>query len=623
MDRREFLWTTGSAALSLSIIGGISGRASAAFAAPATAGPRDAELNALFEKIFQEQVSTSPTFATFLGLDKGKLAPLRSKMDTRPDQQARREELARTKKFIGWVQAFPEAGLSDAAKLNREVVLWDFQSQIVGPERFDIGSPQGPYPISQQDGAYFSIPDFLHSAHPIETASDAEAYLSRLSQFATILDNETTEQKRQAARGLVAPAWSLDLALKQMRELRAPAPDKSTMADSVATRAAAKNIPGDWRGRAGKIIAERVYPALDRQSAAVETLKATTPAGDGLWRVPNGAAIYAAALQQATTTTMTPDEVHNIGLQQVAEISAELDKILRSAGYTNGTVGERLTALNSDPAQLYPETDAGREQLIADLNKGVKAMEAKLPRAFLTLPKQPLEIRRVPPEIQDGASNGYYRQATLDGSRPAIYFINLKKVSDWPKYSLPALTYHEGVPGHHLQLSVAQLAGDLPMLRRISFYSAYGEGWALYAENLADELGGYTGIERAGFLQSYLFRAERLVVDTGLHHKRWTREQAIDHMVAATGFPRERVTREIERYCASPGQACSYKIGHIAWTRARAEAQQTLGDKFDLRQFHEILNEGAMPLSILERRIRERTQAQLAGGRSQPKGERG
>jgi uncharacterized protein (DUF885 family) len=320
---------------------------------------------------------------------------------------------------------------------------------------------------------------------------------------------------------------------------------------------------------------------------------------------------------------MTPDEVHNIGLQQVAEISAELDKILRSAGYTNGTVGERLTALNSDPAQLYPETDAGREQLIADLNKGVKAMEAKLPRAFLTLPKQPLEIRRVPPEIQDGASNGYYRQATLDGSRPAIYFINLKKVSDWPKYSLPALTYHEGVPGHHLQLSVAQLAGDLPMLRRISFYSAYGEGWALYAENLADELGGYTGIERAGFLQSYLFRAERLVVDTGLHHKRWTREQAIDHMVAATGFPRDRVTREIERYCASPGQACSYKIGHIAWTRARAEAQQTLGDKFDLRQFHEILNEGAMPLSILERRIRERTQAQLAGGRSQTKGERG
>jgi len=232
-----------------------------------------------------------------------------------------------------------------------------------------------------------------------------------------------------------------------------------------------------------------------------------------------------------------------------------------------------------------------------------------LPRAFATLPNQPLEIRRVPPEIQDGASNGYYRQATLDGSRPAIYFINLKSTADWPKYSLPSLTYHEGVPGHHLQLSIAQLSKDLPMLRRTAFYSAYGEGWALYSEQLADELGGYEGIERAGYLQSFLFRAERLVVDTGLNHKRWSREQAIDHMVATTGFARGRVQREIERYCASPGQACSYKIGHIAWLRLRAEAQKALGSKFDLRQFHEVLREGAMPLSILERRIRERTAA--------------
>ncbi len=200
-------------------------------------------------------------------------------------------------------------------------------------------------------------------------------------------------------------------------------------------------------------------------------------------------------------------------------------------------------------------------------------MTARLPHAFHNPPKDPLEIRRVPPEIQDGASNGYYRPASLDGSRPAIYFINLKSTGDWPKYSLPALTYHEGNPGHHLQNSVTQGSGDIPMLRRIAFYSAYGEGWALYAEQVADELGAYKGIERAGYLQSFLFRAERLVVDTGLNHKRWTREQAIDHMVAATGFARPRVQREIERYCASPGQACSYKIGHIAWTRARAKAQ--------------------------------------------------
>lgn len=606
MNRREFLSTTGAAALSLPFL------STSAIAARAV-GSRDAELNAVFERIFQEQVRNSPGFATFLGLDTGELAPLRSKLDLRPTQQARVEEIARTKKFIGWLEAVSENGLSQMAALNREVILWDLRTNNIGPERFDIGNPQSPYVISQQDGAYFSRPDFLHSAHPIETASDAEAYLSRLAQFATELDNETAEQRRQAARGFLAPGWSLDLAMKQIRDLRSPAPEQSTMADSVASRAAAKSIPGDWRGRAAKIIAGEVYPALDRQIAALTTLRPTTRAGDGVWRVPNGDAIYAEALAEATTTKYTADEIHQIGLQQIAEISAELDKILRSAGLTTGTVGERLTAFNQSPDQLYPNTDEGRVQLIADLNAGVKAMTAKLPQAFATLPEQPLEIRRVPPEIQDGASNGYYRQATLDGSRPAIYFINLKSTADWPKYTLPALTYHEGVPGHHLQLSIAQKAGELPMLRRIAFYSAYGEGWALYSEQLADELGGYKGVERAGYLQSFLFRAERLVVDTGMNHKKWTREQAIDHMMKTTGFAQGRVQREIERYCASPGQACSYKIGHLAWMRAREKAKAVLGPKFDIRQFHEILREGAMPLTILERRIAERTAAILRG----------
>ena len=609
MDRREFL-RTGAAALSLPLF---SAGPANALVLQASPGSGDAALNDIFERIFQEQVRTSPTTATFLGLDKGELAPLRHKLDTRPVAQARQEEAARTDKFIGWLEAVPEAGLSDAAKLNREVIIWDLKTSNVGPRQFDISNPQSPYEVSQQDGSYFSVPDFLHSAHTIDNANDAEAYLARLEQFATVLDNESAEVRRQAGRGYVAPGWSLDLALKQMQELRAPEPGQSTMADSVASRAAEKNVAGDWRARAAKIIADKVYPALDREIATVTALRASTSAGDGVWRVPRGDEIYAAALAEATTTSFTADEIHQIGLQQVAEISAELDKILRTAGLTSGTVGERLTEFNKRPDQLYPNNDAGRAQLIDDLNAGVKAMYSKLPQAFSTLPDQPLEIRRVPPEIQDGASNGYYRQATLDGSRPAIYFINLKTTADWPKYSLPALTYHEGVPGHHVQLSIAQKSGDLPMLRRIAYYSAYGEGWALYAEQLADELGGYKGVERAGYLQSFLFRAERLIVDTGLNHKRWTREQAVDHMVAATGFARGRVQREIERYCASPGQACSYKIGHLAWLRARQKAQRALGAKFDLREFHEILREGAMPLTILERRVDERIRAKLAG----------
>ena len=604
MDRRQFLASGSAAAITLPFV------STPLFAqAP---GSGDAELNKRFEAIFQEQVRTNPYLATYTGLDKGELATLKSQLDVRPNQQARAEEIARTNKFVASLEAVSPATLSQAAALNREVVIWDLKTSNVGPERFDISNPQSPYDISQQDGAYFSGPDFLHSAHTVETAADAEAYLSRLSQFATVLENETVEQQRQAARGFLAPAWSLDLALNQMRELRKRAAAESGMATSLSERAAAKNLPGNWRARAAEIVEKQVYPALDRQIAAVQALRPKSQAGDGVWRVPNGADIYAAALAEATTTNYSADEIHQLGLQQVAEITAELDKILRGAGYTSGSVGERLTALNKSAAQLYPNTDAGRTELLASLNAGMADMATRLPRAFHNPPKDPLEIRRVPPEIEAGASNGYYRPAALDGSRPAIYFINLKSTGDWPKYSLPALTYHEGNPGHHLQNSVTQGSAEIPMLRRIAFYSAYGEGWALYAEQVADELGAYKGIERAGYLQSFLFRAERLVVDTGLHHKRWTREQAIDHMVAATGFARPRVQREVERYCASPGQACSYKIGHIAWTRARAKAQQALGSRFDIRDFHDILKEGAMPLTIFERRVDERIKARLA-----------
>ena len=598
MDRRSFLATGATVAL-------LPLTEAPAFA-QAAAGGGDAKLNALFEEIFQERVRTSPSLATSLGLDKGPLAALKSKLETDPAPQQRREDLDRYRKAIAAIRAIPVGSLSDAAKLNREVVLYQLETAVAAPSRWDIDSAQRPYPIFQQGGAYFSTPDFLNSAHTIDNAADAEAYLSRLSQFATTLDNDTAEQRAQAARGFLAPGWSIDLTLGQMRKLRSLAPEQSTMVDSIVKRTAAKQIAGDWAARAAKIVASSVYPALDRQIALMEQLKPTTRAGDGAWRLTKGASIYAEALRQATTTNFSPEEVHKLGLQQVAELSAQLDTILKGAGYTKGSVGERLAALNVAPEQLYADTDAGRAELLASLNAGVKSMYALLPRAFATLPNAPLEIRRVPPEIQDGASNGYYRRAALDGSRPAIYFINLKETGDWPKYSLPSLTYHEGVPGHHLQISISQESKDIPTLRKIGGFSAYSEGWALYSEQLADELGGYSGIEKAGYLQSFLFRAARLVIDTGLHAKRWSREQATNYMVSTTGFARPRSQREVERYCTQIGQACSYKIGHIAWARAREDAQKRLGSRFDLKQFHEVLREGAMPLSILERRIKER-----------------
>ena len=608
MDRRAFLSTGSAVALGLPSLGS----PATALAKPMTsAAGGDARINALFEQIFQDQVRRSPELASGLGLDKGANAHLKSELDIRPVAVARAEDLARSRRNLAAIRAIPPASLSNAAKLNRDVVTYQIEARNIAPAKFGIDSVQRPYPIFQQGGAYFELPDFLNTEHGIATAADAEAYLSRLALVDTVIDNDTLGQRQQAARGFLAPAWSIDLTLGQMRKLREVPAAQNTLVGSIVRRTAEKGISGDWAKRATAIVEGQVYPALDRQIALMERLKPTSKAGDGAWRLPDGEAIYAAALAQATTTNFTPDEVHRLGLAQVAEISAQLDGILKGAGYAQGSVGERLGQLNRSPAQLYANTDAGRAELIESLNRGVKDMYARLPRAFATLPTQPLEIRRVPIEIQDGASNGYYNRAALDGSRPAIYFINLKDVGDWPKYSLPSLTYHEGVPGHHLQISLAQESKDIPTLRKIGGFSSYSEGWALYAEQLSDELGAYQGIERAGYLQSFLFRAARLVVDTGLHSKRWSREQAIDYMVATTGFARPRVQREVERYCTQMGQACSYKVGHMAWTRARAEAQATLGAKFDLKQFHEVLKDGAMPLTLLQQRIRERTAAQI------------
>ena len=601
MDRRHFLASaTASSALAL-----LPATLRAAPAAAAATTPGDAALNTTFDKIFADLMQRSPEFATSLGFDKGANAALKHRLSDR-SMASKARDAADLRKAIGSVESVAPASLSDAGKLNREVVLYSLNANAIPYERFKLDSVQRPYPIFQQGGAYFSVPDFLNSAHTVKTTDDAEAYLDRLTAFATVLDEETASQKAQAARGYLAPDFSLDLTLGQMAKLRAPAAADSGLVESLTRRATAAGVDGDWGTRAAKIIDSAVYPALDRQIAAMKALRPSARDAAGIWAIPQGDAIYAAALQQATTTDFTPEQVHQMGLEQVADISSQLDAILKEQGLTKGSVADRLNALNVRPDQLYPDTPAGREALIRDLNTGVAAMTAKLPRLFNDPPNAPLDIRAVPVDIQDGASNGYYNLAALDGSRPAIYWINLKSVADWPKYSLPSLTYHEGVPGHHLQLTIAQNA-PTPLLRKLSFFSAYSEGWALYAEGLADELGGYaTPLERAGFLQSYLFRAARLVIDTGIHTKRWSREKATDYMVATVGFARPRSQREVERYCTQPGQACSYKVGHAAWMRARANAQKIMGDRFDIKAFHDVLHAGAVPLTILERLVEER-----------------
>jgi uncharacterized protein (DUF885 family) len=607
MDRRVFLTSTVAAA-GLGLAPGRSVFAQVASPAPAPAAAGDARLTAAFDQVLAETVRAAPEFATSLGLDTGANAALRHQLGDN-SYRAIADDLARNRRARALVAAVDPASLSAQARIDREVVLYNIDSNMVGPQRFGLSSPQGPYPISQQDGVYFSLPDFLDSTHPVKTADDAQAYLDRLALMGRQLDNESEVQRREAAKGRLAPDFSLDLALGQMAKLRAPAAADSQLVQSLVRRATAAGIAGDWQARATRIVETQVYPALDRQMALMRRLRPSARDAAGIWAIPEGEAIYAAALAQATTTTLSPAEVHRMGLQQVAELTAQLDMILRGQGLTQGSVGVRLDQLNHQPEQLFANTDAGRATLLASLNAGVRGMQARLPQAFSNPPNAPLEIRRVAPEIQDGAPNGYYFRAPLDGSRAAIYWINLKSVQDWPKYTLPSLTYHEGVPGHHLQISTAQRA-PTHTLRKIAFFNAYLEGWALYAEQLADELGGYASpVERAGYLQSFLFRAARLVVDTGIHTKRWTHDQATRYLVDTVGFAPGRSQREVERYCVSPGQACSYKIGHAAWLRARDTARRIAGDRFDLKHFHDVLEAGAMPLSMLERIVEERARA--------------
>ena len=611
MDRRSFMASAGAVALSAALPAHARAQAQAA----ATPGGEDARLRAMLDRFFYERLESNPERATGLGLDKGERAHLRSKLD---DYSAagKAEDLARAKAELAELGTVDRARLSANAALDYDVVEYGLVNAVRANERFTYGSAGGryaPYVISQLTGPYRGIPDFLDTQHGIETAADADAYLARLAQFPTALDQSLDRQKADAARGVFAPDYILDTTLKQLRSLRDKPAAESLLAASLTRRAEEAKLGGNYGARAETIGADAVYPALDRHIAAVTELRGKATHDAGVWRLPDGGEYYAGALRAATTTNLTPDEVHELGLEQVADLEARLDPILKAHGLSQGTAGERLAALNKDPAQLYPNTDEGREQLLAQLNRQIVAMNAKLPEAFATLPQADVEVRRVPPLIQAGAPGGYYDSAPLDGSRAAIYYINLRDTFDRPKFGLATLTHHEATPGHHLQVSLAQESEDIPLIRRLGGYSSYSEGWALYSEQLADEMGLFEGdpLGRAGMLQSFLFRATRLVVDSGLHAKRWSREKATDYFIATTGIARGRSQGEIDRYTVWPGQATSYKVGHIMWDRLRSEAKAKLGERFDLKEFHQVLLQGAVPLTILEKLVNERVAARL------------
>lgn len=605
MDRRQFVGAAGSSLLAMwpQFLPAVADESNQA----------DGALRAAIDTVFDLMVDGSAEMATSLGLDKGARAVLKSKLDSCSKEGWSRKHAA-LKNGLAQIKTVDRAALSSSAALNYDIAVYWLTQLTRGGDKYSYGTTVDyyvPYVLSQLSGPYQSVPSFLDTHHLIANADDANSYLERLRAFARALDENSMFQRADASRGVFAPDFCLDLTLGQLKSLREQPPDKGVLAASLARRTREKGIAGAFGSAAEKIVSGDIYPALDRQIELVKELRSKAVHDAGCWRLPQGGEFYADALMNATTTTLTPAEVHKLGLEQVANLTAQIDKILQSQHMTRGSVGERLTALSDSPSQRFDDNDAGRAKLLEYLNTLADDMNSRLSQAFATLPQSSLEIQRVPVFIQDGSPNGYYHAAALDGSRGAVYYINLKSASDWPRCSLPTLTYHEGSPGHHLQMSLAQEAKDLPMLRKIAPFGAYVEGWALYAEQLADEMGVYAQdpLGKVGFLQSSLFRAVRLVVDTGIHFKRWSREQAVDYMRTNTGYARSRVEREIDRYCVWPGQACSYKIGHLLWLKAREQAKSIQGARFDLKQFHQVLLEGALPLTILEKLTETRARA--------------
>jgi uncharacterized protein (DUF885 family) len=600
LDRRTFLLS--SAAL------GFLGATGCATTPRQSAAERDRALDQILNAWFQQDLRENPTFATNLGLDVGELAFLRAQLGDSSRArlaQEREKAVARYRQLT----AFGRGGLGPAGQLNYDIAMFR-QTLLNEGTRYHYGNFGGrpvPYTVTQLGGAYYGVPDFLDTQHPVRSSADADAYLSRLQDFARNLDQETERVAHDASVGVVPPDFILDKAISNLERLRGTPAAQTTLVRSLVRRATAANLGGDYESRAAALVSGPIAQALDRQIAALRTVRRRATHDAGVWKLPAGESYYAYALKANNTTTMTGEEVHQMGLDQVRDLHSQLDVLLRAQGYTRGTVGERINAINNEERFLFPNTDAGRAELLASLNAQIAEITPLLPRMFNTIPRAALEIRRVPVDIEAGAPGGYYQGAPLDNSRPGIYYINLKDTHEWPKIGLPTLSYHEGIPGHHFQISIAREQGELPIYRRTAGFSAYSEGWALYAERLADELGLYEGdpMGRIGYLQSYLFRATRLVVDSGLHHKRWSREQAIRFMIENAAEPEGSAVREIERYTVWPGQATAYKIGQTVIAGLRGEAEQRMGDRFDLRAFHDVvLNGGAMPLTVLQNRVR-------------------
>lgn len=574
-------------------------------AGESAAGANEGAALALLDECADHLLALFPETATSLGLDTGDRAPLRSQLTDR-SEAGKRRIAEQVRADLERVTAFDATGLSDRTRTSLAVVKSAYTTALEGFALpygdITVGSWRNtPYVVIQNVGAYLDIPRFLDSDHRIENAADAEAYLARLQSYARQLDGELGRIQAARETGLVPPSFLLDKATAQLALSIQGARQGGSLVESIDRRT--KAIPGDWASRARAIAAQEIAPALERQLAELQAQRRVATGDPGIAARPQGEAFYRWALKASTTTTMTPDEIHELGRSELRDLHAQMDAILREIGYTTGSVGERMKALAEDPRYQFADGDEGRAEIMAFIDERLTWIRAQMPRAFNTVVNPNMEVRRLPPEEEPGAPGAYGGAGSIDGTIPGRYWINLRTTKLHSRYSLADLSFHEAIPGHIWE---GEYSRSMPKIRTMLAFNAFSEGWALYAEQLADELGAYETdrVGRLGYLQSLAFRACRLVVDTGLHAKGWSREQGVRFFVDENGSNPLEVASEVDRYCSWPGQACGYKVGHTEINRQRQRAQQALGARYDLKAFNDtVVLGGNVPLDVLGQNV--------------------